>query len=136
MRDTRLPYQPKPVKEVTFLNIDFCQKWISYGFDIVTMLANSHLHHPMSALPKLFRKKKPCEKKLERLNRIIDCPVTNAAALVCVSWMWMAHSPSASYLGKEFLSVCSEYHCGCVFLQDDDVMKECSELLQQDFESQ
>jgi hypothetical protein len=73
MRDAGLPYQPKPVKEVMFPNIDFCQKWISYGFDIVTMLANSCLHHPVSALPKLCRKKKLREKKLERFNCIIDC---------------------------------------------------------------
>jgi hypothetical protein len=111
MRDAGLPYQPKPVKEVTFPNIDFCQKWISYGFDIVTMLANSRLHHPVFALPKLCRKKKPRERNFDRLNRIIDCPVPNGVALVCVSRMWMAHSPSAPYLGKEFLSVCSEYHC-------------------------
>jgi len=129
MCDDASPFQPKPGKELTFPSISICQKWIPHEFDIVAMLANSGLCHPVLALAKLCRKKTSGEKKLERLKRIIDCPVPNGATLVCVSRMWMAQSPPVSYLGKEFPDACSEYQCGRVFLRDDDVINECSELL-------
>jgi hypothetical protein len=64
MRDAALPYQPKAAKWLTFPSISICQKWIPHEFDIVAMLANSDLGHPVLALAKLCRKKTSGEKKL------------------------------------------------------------------------
>jgi hypothetical protein len=89
------------------------------------MLTNSGLCHPVFALAKLCRKKKSGEKKLERLKRIIDCPVPNGATLVGVSRMWMAQKPLVSYRRKKFPEACSEYPCGRRFRPDHDVMNEC-----------
>jgi hypothetical protein len=43
-------------------------------------------------------------------------------------------SPLISSHRKQFPDVCPEYHCGCLFLREDDVMKACSELLRQDWQ--
>jgi hypothetical protein len=45
-------------KELTFPGIFICPKWIPHEFDLVAMLANSGLCHPVPALSKLCRKKK------------------------------------------------------------------------------
>jgi hypothetical protein len=85
MRDDASPFLPKPGKELTFPNIPICQKWIRHELDLVGMLANSGLRHPVLALPKLCGKKKPGKKKLQRLKRIKDSPVLCRAA-----WGWFA----------------------------------------------
>jgi hypothetical protein len=107
-----------------------------HEFDLVAMLANSGLCHHVLALVKLYRKKTSGEKKLERLKRIIDCPAPNGATLGCVSRLWMAQSAPVSYRIKEFPNTCSEYQRGRIFLRNDDVINNCSELLRQDFEGQ
>jgi hypothetical protein len=72
---------------LTFPTICVCQKWIPHEFDIVTMLANNGLRHLVFGLSKLCRKKKPGEKKLERLKRLIICLLSNGTTLVSVSRM-------------------------------------------------
>jgi len=57
------------------------------------MLANNGLHYLVFAVPKLCRKKKPGEKKLKLLKRIIKCPMLNGTTLVCVSRMWIVELP-------------------------------------------
>jgi hypothetical protein len=100
------------------------------------MLANSRLRHPVLALAKLCTKKKPREKKLERLKRRIACPLPISVAPVCDLQMWLAQSPPMSQRRKEFPDVCSEYEFGCAFLRVEDTNNACSELLRQNFERQ
>jgi hypothetical protein len=131
MRNDASPCQTKPGKELTLPSISICLKWIPHEFDIVAMLANSGLCHPVLALAKLCRKMTSDEKRLKRLKRIINNPVPNGATLVCISRTWMAQSPPVSCRRKEFTNVCSEDQCGRVFRRDDDIINEYSKLLQQ-----
>jgi hypothetical protein len=55
MRDDALPYQPKPGKVLAFSSKSICQKWIPHEFDIVVMLANSGLCHPVLAFANFAR---------------------------------------------------------------------------------
>jgi hypothetical protein len=69
MRDNAARCQLRPKKGLTFPSIDIGLQWIPHEFDIAAMLANSSLSCLVFALPKLCRKKKLGEQKLERAQK-------------------------------------------------------------------